>query len=178
MLKLLVVFALVAGVVADEIAVEPTGDMQITEERELYTDQYCPNCWRAIHERIDEMTKYQYPDYETAFWTCCYQCYGQEGDHIPGNADDYGNNRRLQALRPNGDGSRWGPGMKKYGDRGLAPTFEQEPERVCPEEYTKHHYASLGVPTHYTQGSTRYVNQAAQPARYRSNTYLSRWSNN
>jgi len=177
MIKVLVFFALLVGAFTEDATIDNAGDVQITEERELYTDQRCPDCWRAVHERIDEMTKYQYPDYETAFWTCCYQCYGQEGDHIPGNADDYGNHRRLQSLRPNGDGSRWGPGNKKYGDRGLAPTFEQDPGRQCPEEYTRHHYETLGVPTRYNnQGATRYVPQAA-PVVHTRNTYLSRWNN-
>uniref|UniRef100_A0A0G4GAA4 Uncharacterized protein n=1 Tax=Chromera velia CCMP2878 TaxID=1169474 RepID=A0A0G4GAA4_9ALVE len=59
--------------------------------RKLYTDVACDACWYEIHENEWEMVTYRYPDYETAFWTCCYQCWGQVGDMVPGNGV-----RRLQ----------------------------------------------------------------------------------
>lgn len=133
---------------------------ELIEERELYTDQQCPNCWRAVHNRIDEMIKYNYPDYEYAFWTCCYQCYGQEGDHVPGNADDSGYHRQLQQgdFRANryGDagGRTWPPGNLKYGNNGPAPTYEAEPNRQCPEEYHRSSYNHAGVPPHHAATTT------------------------
>lgn len=170
-MKAVIFFALLAFacVNAQEEAYE------IEPERELYTDQRCEDCWRAVHERADEMIKYQYPDYETAFWTCCYQCYGQEGDHVPGNGDDSnpgrGYGRRLQlSNRYDAGGRTWPAGNKRYGDHGAAPTFEQDPGRMCPEEYTRHHYDTIGMPTTYRQGATHYV--PLNGATRTRNTYL------